>query len=289
MIASYTYGARGNTVRELQRGIDVKSDGIFGSKTAARIADVRVNHGLQYNGSAGIKLFTKLGLKWPSVMRRCLDLTNQFEGTGYGDCNLTDIDGWGLTFGIIGFTSKNGEAQSVIMDFLSVCQEGYDYFQTARRNELKKLISTNADPSKWRAFFYDGKRVHQDVRAALRAWSEFDEMREIQNQHAENKYWNKSVESTKSLGLKSMSAFGLMFDIHVQNGSFRTEHRTKYDQMVNKDMDERAKLALIAEIVAESANPKWKNDVYDRKIIYSRGEGIVHGVKISIIAQAFEI
>src|SRR5881394_2772201 len=139
-MASFGIGARGFLVRELQTALGgLKADGLYGAKTAQRVRELQQEFGTTADGRADGFVFGCAGLVWPDEFRRCLALVMELEGTGFGGCNSTDIDGAGFTFGCIGFTTSSGEVQRIICEFVDRVPAAPTYFSIDRGTQLLAL------------------------------------------------------------------------------------------------------------------------------------------------------
>jgi hypothetical protein len=289
---AFRMGSRGPIVRDLQGALGgLKTDGVFGEKTRFAIEKKQKQAGLETTGAADESIFARIGLAWPDEFRICLTLTNCFEGTDFGGCNLRDIDGAGLTFGCIGFTTASGEVQSLVGAFLRAVPEAMAAFAPARRTELEQLMESSAQRDAWERFIFgaDG-RVRNDARGALAAWGTHPAMQEAQLAAARANYWEPAIAYATLLGIRSMAGRGLMFDVWVQNGGWRAQHSKLLERAQQADLhraDGRKKLQTIAEVVAACANARWRGDVLARKMVFARGRGTVHGTRYELDAQGF--
>jgi hypothetical protein len=76
-----------------------------------------------------------------------------------------------------------------------------------------------------------------------------------------------------------------MFDIKVQNGSIYPYVK----EQILRDFDhlpegagEEERLIIVANRRAEASNPRWVEDVRNRKLTIARGEGTVHGMHYNL-------
>jgi len=97
-------------------------------------------------------------------------------------------------------------------------------------------------------------------------------------------YFIKAVDCLNTLGFTTERGAALCFDIAVQNGGLRKDHRALYDRWTKIDNPkyEWEKYKILARVVAELANPRWKDDVLSRKMTIALGKGKVHGVNIDL-------
>lgn len=291
---AFRRGARGFVVRPLQRALGLSGDGIYGAGTEAAVYAAQRKLGLQEDGAADVLLFTRLGLRWPDTFTRCLNVTNLFEGTGFGDANRTDIDGAGITWGIVGFTSKHGEVQRLLTQYLRANPNAVECLGLVLQRQLRELVRVPHVRGDWERVFYSERdaqgsaRLNSDLAAALKVWGEDPQMQEMQLREAYTKYWVPAVTTAGTLRVQSMQGLGLLFDTHVQNGSWRADHQRVYDSLSRPGATEIERLGWMARAVAECAAPKWGKDVLNRKMVFVHGQGEVHGWKARLSAQGFE-
>ena len=72
----------------------------------------------------------------------------------------------------------------------------------------------------------------------------------------------------------------LAFDTAVQNGAPRKDHLNEYERRLRDagyPSEEWKRLKIWAYVVADLANPRWRNDVLSRKLTIAVGKGVVHG------------
>jgi Putative peptidoglycan binding domain/Glycosyl hydrolase family 46 len=287
--AAFSIGGVGFPVRDLQRALQIWADGEFGAVTRGAVKAAQCRAGLQANGLADEETFDALHLEWPDEFSRCLALTNAFEGTDFGTCNLRDIDGAGVTIGIIGFTTASGEVQHIIREFLSEFPEQSQAIGK-RRDDLEELLRT-VIRQRWENFFYSGGGVvRADCRAALRAWGEHPRFRELQTDFARERCWEPGCATAKRLGFESMAARGLMLDVWVQDGGWRVDHERAFRRLETTEQPEDTEekgLWAAAEAAAVCATDRWRADVRARKMVFATGAGEVHGRGFALSAQGF--
>lgn len=285
-------GARGIAVRELQEAIGtLRPDGVFGTKTRDAVAELQRRTGQDPTGEAGPAVFEAAGIPWPDAFLRCLTLTNAFEGTGFGDCNTADIDGAGLTFGIIGFTTRHGEVHEILSAFLHDVPDALASAAPPLRRELARLLQAQAQAGveAWEGVLLNSRRrARRETAAALAAWGTHPAMRRLQVEMARKRCWNPAVRAARALGIASMAGQGLLFDTWVQNGGWRAEHARLLEDGASRGSSPGLRMEAVAGAVAAAANPRWRRDVLARKLVFARGSGIVHSTRFTLAAQAFD-
>jgi len=276
---SFKSGSRGFLVADLQERLGIAGDGIWGPKTTEEIRGLQQRAGLAIKGEAGEAEFEALGAPWPSLFLRAMNFVSNLEGTGFGDCNSTDIDGAGLTMGIAGFTTAHGEVQKLIHDYATKRLQALTALSKSMRDQLSHTMSGNAEHYHWARIFYGGDgRVDESWKVVLRQWGQDAVMQKLQLDMAESRFWKRAARVTEHLGFKSDRAYVFFLDVAVQNGGWREAHKRKVVQNIGwKSSHEETRLRVAAEAVASCAKLRWRNDVFERKMTIARGKGSVHG------------
>jgi hypothetical protein len=69
----------------------------------------------------------------------------------------------------------------------------------------------------------------------------------------------------------------LMFDIAVQNGGMRSKGRLEAARrQLHDGMSELERRRVVAQVVVDTINGQFKDDVRQRKMCIAQGNGIVH-------------
>jgi hypothetical protein len=95
--------------------------------------------------------------------------------------------------------------------------------------------------------------------------------------HVTSDYLNPAIETVKMLNFSSELGLALCFDIHVQDGGILHAALDQIRQQVTPDMPETTRRVIVANAVADSARPAFRQDVRQRKLTIATGEGVVHG------------
>jgi peptidoglycan hydrolase-like protein with peptidoglycan-binding domain len=292
---SYKRAAKGPVIKQLQKKLGLARDGIFGKDTTAAIRTIQKNAGMAQTGHADERVFRALGMEFPDQWLRVMNFTSALEGTDFGGVNRKDIDGWGITMGIVGFTSRNGEVQELFSKFyqkhpallltLIPTQERRNVFMNLLRYPSGSAAESN---KRWKDFAYgDDGYIREDFRLMVRALGEEKYWREIQISTAYKTYYLPSAKQTEKMGFRSMAAYGMMYDIWVQNGGWRPCHEDFYKRHAEGESEER-KLLVIAHAAANCASKQWRSDVLSRKKIFANTAGFAHGEYFDLINHAFE-
>ncbi len=284
---SFGRGARGYIIANLQETLGITADGIFGPATEADIQDLQESRRFPVTGRAGVQEFRSVGLDWPTDFERCMNIVSCFEGTSFGDCNPTDIDGAGLTMGVAGFTSLHSEVQMLLAQYLSEIPGALDALvPPTEQARLLQLFAGPATADEWRSLFFNSNgRVKDYWQNAFREFGRDEHMQQLQLRIVYSRFWKPALAAAKRLGFSKLQARCFFLDVAVQNGGWRKQH----EKAVQRDpawhsADEPPRLAAAARAVAACAKKQWQQDVLSRKLAIAKGEGRVHGTSYNIAA-----
>jgi hypothetical protein len=282
-------GAFGELVRQVQnallaRGFDPEGvDQDFGGKTQRAVVAFQEDRGLPATGEVDADTWTALtGAAPPGTRDLSLQVTATFEGHGFGLAQ-GNWDGAGITWGVIGFTLKHGELQKIVR---TVDERAHDRVVEAFGNRtdelLEKMAATRAVQMAWADEISVGSskvRLAEPWRSGFARFGELEEVQAAQLEIAERDYAEPARATCDALGLTTRLGFALAFDCQVQNGGVKARAR----QRIDRDLDEHPVASegdlrvVVAHAVADSALPKFRDDVRERKLTLATGAGRVHG------------
>ena len=255
-------------------------DGDFGGNTETALRTLQQRRGMPVSGAVDVETWQQLTTDpLPTLFERCLGMTAQFEGHGFGLLQ-GNFDGAGLTWGIIGFTLKSKGIQSVLAESEAavpgtlqrvlgpLAATWHQVTQKPLAEQIAWADSISSGPSK--------TRVPPEWRDAFARLGDEPIVKRLQMQRAYDKYFLPACSSAARLGLHSEVGIVLAFDVHVQNGSFKPAAFALAAALPahTPEIERRRKLA---HAVAESANPRWVENVRQRKLALANGGGAVHG------------
>lgn len=277
-------------------GARIAVDGRFGAQTADALLSFQARRNLSVTGTVSDSTWAALfHTSEPPIFERCLQVTASFEGTGFTRV-VGNFDGAGITWGIAGFTLLNGELGALLATIKGsnpaivgeVFSEDADEItwitseQTPRDQKLSWADSISRGPQKydvaepWRTYFYNlGART---------------EVQKIQVGRARQIYWKIAVEDAENIGFQEELDLLLMYDIAVQNGGLDARGCRQAVQrrfQSESPATEQDKRHIIAEVVADAASPRWKQDVLGRKLTIANGKGDVHGGNYTLFEWGF--
>jgi hypothetical protein len=220
------------------------------------------------------------GKAFPTIEERALQLTADFEGHGF-TLLQGNYDGAGLTWGIIGYTLKHGEITRIIREvdpaivyraFGSLAPELYGAIDKSTQARLEWADSISIGRSR--------AGVLPEWKDAFERFGNEPEVRRIQLEHVAP-YQKIARRDMGRFGLTSDPAFALCFDVAVQNGGVDSSEGTWIHSRIRQTgaTTERQKMDIIAQVIAQTSNPRWRKGVWSRKSTIAQGEGTVNGSK----------
>lgn len=308
---TYGKGAKGFLIVELQdalqraigRRLPHGSDGKYGGEVMSGVKEFAEAQPLVIKevmrreramfGQAGPTVWRELGLEWPELFARCLLLTAGFEGTGFsGSCGPKDTgDTAGVTFGLVGFTSFNGELQELLRVASVDSPDQFEYVGSGVLGvspyyTMLELIKADEEPRAFERWALSGGAVRPSVAQWLAALGELPWMRHLEMQSAYTRYWTIARRQAGTLfdGRATDRAHALMFDIAVQNGGLKAREIDDLlwtfkhgDLLTETDQMHAINTRLVERLRAADRPAKIVDDVRSRKGTIARGSGAVHG------------
>ena len=261
----------------LQRGVD----GVFGGDTEQALDRFQKARGISRSRAIDLDTWSlAVSKEPPAPFERCLQLTADFESHGF-ELVQGNFDGAGLTWGIVGFTLKSGEIKAIVEESdrtsAAIVDAAFGELATPLREILgrplpQQILWADAMSSgRWRA------DLPAPWTRAFRRFGADPRVQVIQLGRA-RRYWDKAIEIARNYSLTSELGFALAFDIAVQNGGV---HDSVAEAIagpleVATRSGEREVRIVIGNGVADGSNPRWTEDVRERKLAIATGEGTVH-------------
>ena len=278
-------GAIGEIIKDLQQslasvGFDPHGcDGQYGSGTAECVRKYQQSILLPATGTLDESTW-RLLMKSPvpTVSERCLQLTAAFEGHGFGHA-AGNFDGALLTWGIVGFTLASGGIQSIVQAVNDSKPELVQKVFGENCCELLEVLGASRD---WQTRWADrhtesNGSLAEPWHSLFATFGSVPEVRREQLKLVQCKYMQPAIKTAKKLGLSSELGLALCFDIHVQNGGVKQRQVERINETSDSPTIEPEVRVQLANIVADTALPRWRNDVRSRKLTIAVGEGDVHG------------
>jgi len=261
------------------------ADGDFGGKTQTALQALQIARGLPVTGAVDGATWQQLTTDpLPSLFERCLQVTADFEGHGFGLAE-GNFDGAGITWGVIGFTLSNGEIQAILKaaeqqapgTLARVMGPLAAQWQAITAKPLSQQID-------WANAMSSGPAKEGLPAAWLQAFARLGDesvIKRIQMQRAYDRYFVPCAAVAAQLKLRSELGVLLAFDVHVQNGGFKPDAVAQAGALP-AGTPEPVRREKLAEWVAQSARPKYQADVLSRKKTIALGQGVVHGAPYTL-------
>lgn len=286
----FSRGLRGMTAKRIQldllrQGIfdgppDKFVDGDYGGHTEAALRTLQARRQLTVTGAVDTATWQQLTTDpLPTLFERCLGLTADFEGHGFGRLE-GNFDGAGLTWGIIGFTLSNGEIQQLLSEAEQVVPGTLarvlgplaavwsDVMNRPRAQQLAWADSISSGPGKG--------NVPPEWRQAFAALGDEPVVKRLQMQRAYDAYFVPATATAKQMKLESELGIALAFDMHVQNGTSRKKAVAELASLAGT-LPEPEMRRRLAQRVAALSSAAFSADVLSRKTTIAEGQGTVHG------------
>jgi Putative peptidoglycan binding domain/Glycosyl hydrolase family 46 len=278
-------GAIGDVVRRVQQkltsaGFDTKRvDGWFGQGTANALKQFQEAKGLAASGVIDDATWPPLMLEpIPETTERSLQLTASFEGHGFG-LAVGNFDGALLTWGIIGFTLTSNEIQEIVLAVNQAHPELVRQAFPSYADELLNLMTAPRDIQKnWAdEHTVNGHALAEPWKSMFAAFGAFPEVQAEQLKQVQQDYFGPAIHTARALNFTSELGLALCFDIHVQNGGIKNTAMQQIQQQAKAGMAQEARRVIVANAVADWANPAWADSVRRRKLTVATGQGTVNG------------
>lgn len=264
-----------------QSVVDIQVDGIFGAMTRAAVKAYQASAGLDPSGEVDKDTWRSLmRTDEPSIFQRCLQVTAHFEGTGF-ERAAGNFDGAGLTWGIIGFTLANGELGALLQ---KVNRDHPSLLARAFGSDAATILAVTQLPRAERIAWGDSVSRGANKVAVAEPWrtyfhdlGTYREVQSLQVARAREVYWTIARRDAVSLGMEEEADLTLLYDVAVQNGGMESKGRRAKALARFSGLDAAGRRRVVADVVADSASKRWREDVRRRKMAICDGSGTVHG------------
>lgn len=284
---------QGGLIKKMQQALKSggflqdKDDGIFGSNTERAVQSFQQQKQLPATGKVDDQTWQSLmSSPAPDLKQRCLQLTADFEGTGFTKA-VGNFDGAGITWGIIGFTLSNGELGSVLNDIRS----SHAAVFSAAFGDLEPRIgevlgSSHADQIRFANSISIGSskvRILDVWAKAFEALGNDPAVQMIQLQRTQ-KFFDIAARDVQRFNLQNELGLALCFDTAVQNGGIDATERVRINNKIaqNHPTTQQDLRIIIANVVAENSLPRFIEDVRNRKLTLATATGTVHGSRFAV-------
>ena len=284
---------RGELIRKVQLVLkaggflDDIADGVYGNNTQAALRKFQEQKQLAVSGNIDDQTWPALmGTAAPDLKQRCLQVTADFEGTGFTKC-VGNFDGAGLTWGIIGFTLKHGELGAMLTKIRATHPNTFSAAFGNLENKIVEVLSSSQTAQmNFANSISIGSKKYQilpEWAAAFERLGSNEQVQAIQLERTEE-YFNIAARDVERFDVENELGLALCFDIAVQNGGI---DQTEGERIRNKvtqtpPATPQALRKIIANVVAENGNPTYIEDVRKRKLTIATSQGTVHGSKYDL-------
>jgi len=259
-------------------------DGEFGPATEGAVKKFQETRGGAADGRCRALDWEDItGLDRPSLFDRCVHLTAAFEGTGFQGA-VGNFDGAYLTFGLIGLTLK-----SDLPAFLIKVEKEYPGTLArafgANEGTLRRILTASpSDKEAWANSISSGANrygLRSDWKEGFGRLGSFPEVQKLQLENARDRYWAICAQDAKRWLAGDALDVAIFYDTAVQMGGLggRPLAAMKMDALRQDEPALKGKERRLrwAEIIADAANPRWRQDVLSRRRAIAEGIGKVHG------------
>lgn len=283
-------GLRGMIARRIQLDLlrqgffvppaEAFADGVYGNDTVGTLARLQAARGLAPTGAVDTATWSQLTVDpLPTLFERCLSITAEFEGHGFGLLQ-GNFDGAGLTWGVIGFTLSNGEIQRLLAEAEATVPGTLDrVLGPLAAVWREKTALPKAQMLQWAdAISVGGDKsgVRPEWKQAFARLGDEPVVKRLQMQRAYDAYFVPAAATARRLGLVSELGVALAFDCHVQNGTSRVQAVAELAPLKGRLPEAQMRLRL-AQRVADLSAVRWREDVRGRKTTLAQGGGPFRG------------
>lgn len=270
---------------------DKFADGVFCGDTEATLRRLQQARGLALSGCVDEPTWQQLTPDpLPSLFERCLGLTADFEGHGFGLLQ-GNFDGAGLTWGVIGFTLSNGEIQQLLAQAEAQQPGTLDRVLGPLAATWRQVVARPlAAQVAWADSLSSGPsktQMPQPWRDAFARLGDEPVVKRLQMQRAYDAYFVPAADTARRLQLRSELGVALAFDCHVQNGKSRMQALQQLAPLAGQISEAQMRRRL-AQCVAGLCRPEYSDDVGCRKLAIATGAGTVHGRSYRLAAWGLD-
>jgi peptidoglycan hydrolase-like protein with peptidoglycan-binding domain len=273
---------RGEVIRKLQERLGLsgaQQDGVYGGDTQTALRKWQSEHQTAATGAVDVDTWAGVMQQpIPEIFDRSLQISAAFEGHGFTKLE-GNFDGAGLTWGIIGFTWSNNQLQGILREIRTEAPVVYKESFGPLATQLDEVFA-QAHPAQM-AFANEitlspgSAGVRPEWKEAFARLGKSPAVQAIQ-MRAVKPAWDTAGKYFQQYGLSSELAMALCFDIAVQIG-VKPQADAAIRAAMKAHPPEDKLREIIANAVAETAKSEYVEDVRQRKLMFARGQGEVHG------------
>lgn len=221
---------------------------------------------------------------------KALRITTTFEtGRPIGFGGLTgNFDGQGLSFGLLQWNIGTGSLQPMLGEFARLHAQSFDSVFGPHAAQFRQVLGqSREDQLRFARSINDARNnIIEPWKTYFGRLAQDPLFQQIQLRDARRRM-DDAVNYARLLGLRTERALAVMFDNVTQNGSawlrVKNRHalvqqlRVAREQQLGRGLTEREFLAVIANVVADTVLPRWRENVRRRRMTIVEGRGRVHG------------
>jgi hypothetical protein len=221
---------------------------------------------------------------------KALRITSSFEtGRPLGFGGLTgNFDGMGLSFGLMQWNIGSGSLQPLLNEFARDYPQRFEAVFGTDANAVHQMLrQPQADQLRWAQTINDSRnQIVQRWAGHFQQLESDQAFQQIQLRHV-RAAMDQAIGYARQLGLRSERGLALMFDNVTQNGPhwwgrqnravLTQQRRADFGRQNGRAPQERDLLAIIANVVADTVLPQYREDVRSRRMTIVNGRGRVHG------------
>lgn len=221
-------------------------------------------------------------------------VTGHFEGEGYTE-RTGNFDGAGWSLGLLQWNFGQGSLQPMLK---AMHDAGPATWARHLGTDLgAELLAVCSWPSAKAVAWADSRsagegkaRIAEPWNSRLKALLADPGFQAIQRHHAQP-YLADARADAKFYGVETLRGLSFFLDVAVQNGpgklgaTAKASVKAAFAARGGHALPPREKLVALAQVVAESCNPRWKAVVLARKLAIAEGAGVVYGSRVDLGAR----
>lgn len=224
---------------------------------------------------------------------RCILLSGQLD-TGLRDPYdylAGNWDGSGLSMGVVGFTLRHGDLTRLFAAMKERQPQILQRVFGARQNELLSVMSAPMNRQlEWAASIQTGRyQIAEPWNGLFRGLLRTPEFRHEQLRLATERFYDPALKAAQIFDVRSERGIALMVDIQVQNGGVKAAARDRILSSLaglrsdlSDDQREVERLQIIANAVADTTIPQFRENVRQRKLAIATGTGTASGRRVNL-------
>ena len=223
--------------------------------------------------------------KWSNdpLVWKSIALTVGFEGSSFTTV-LGNVDGGGISFGIMMWSLRLGSLQKLLSDFRLADRERFDAIFGGNLDQI--LAVMNGPREVWSTFAdaISGPRkvtVVEPWKSAFAALGREPKFQQIQVENVSP--WIQAARKSAAIfGFESERAFALFFDAQIQSGGFGRkdgfdEDIAQFKFKVGRSPDEVERMVILTNRSLLRVTSPFRDSVRSRRMTIALGKGLVYG------------